>query len=265
MGLGALADCARDPLGFWLDLNRNYGPLAYARLAWLDVYMVNEPALVQEVLVARDAECVKDLAALEELVRLVGRGLVTSEGEPWRKRRRLISPALQPKHIAAYLETLASYAERAFAAYGDGEQRDLHVDSMRLTLAIAAKTLLGFDVGYEAERIGAIMDSAVRYYNDRLFPWQRILPASLPTPAQVRFQRAMRELDEIVKRVVARCRPESGTDDHLIVLGALVRQLDLELVNSRPLVLLPQITLRPQAGLPVIVRRREPATLARSA
>ena len=55
----------------------------------MHVYMLNDPELIQDVLVARHRECIKDVASLKELVRLVGFGLVTLEGESWHKRRKL--------------------------------------------------------------------------------------------------------------------------------------------------------------------------------
>ena len=226
--LGSIYRLARDPLRFWLDASRDYGPITHVELGFLHVYMLNDPELIQEVLVSRHRECIKDVASLKELVRLVGFGLVTLEGEGWHKRRKLSSPPLQPKRIAGYVDTMVKYTERTVARFGEGEQRDMHTDSRRLTMSIAAKTLLGFEMGYEAERIGEILDTAVDYYTSRLFPWQRILPAAVPTRLQVRFERAMRELDEIIFGLIARLRREDGAADADHLLGQLMRARDEE-------------------------------------
>jgi cytochrome P450 len=222
--IGSIYRLARDPLRFWKDASRDYGPITHVELGWLHVYMLNDPELIEDVLVTRHRECIKDVASLKELVRLVGLGLVTLEGEGWHKRRKLSAPPLQAKRIAGYVDTMVSYTERTIAGYQEGELRDMHVDSRRLTMSIAAKTLLGFEMGYEAERIGAILDTAVDFYTARLFPWQRILPAAVPTRLQVRFERAMRELDAIIFNLIARLRSEDREAEHL--LGQLMRAQD---------------------------------------
>src|SRR5438046_3027252 len=109
--VGSLPALARDPLGFICRVGRRYGELAYLRLGLSRVYLVNSPALIEEVLVGKHRDCVKDLGT-RELIPLVGNGLLTSEGEHWRRQRKLASPPLQPKRIAAYAEIMARCAER---------------------------------------------------------------------------------------------------------------------------------------------------------
>jgi cytochrome P450 len=223
--LGSLTSALTDVLALWIDMNRNYGPVSYARMAWFDLYMLNEPELITQFMVGHFRDSFKDLSALPEATQFMGLGVATLEGDAWRVRRKLASPAFQPKRIAGYVDSMVEYAERAATSYKQGEARDFHRDSMSLTLAIAAKTLLGFEMGHESQRIEAIMDLALGYFTKRMFRLsQRLIPAAVPTGDQRRFQSAIKEIDGMIYAMLARCRTESSASDHL--LAHLLRARD---------------------------------------
>ncbi len=221
--IGSARDLARDILGFVLGLGRRHGPVSFARVGLANIYMINEPELIEEVLIGRHRDCIKDLGT-RELIPLVGHGLLTSEGELWRRQRKLAAPPLQPKRIASYARTMVECAEREAAALREGELRDVHVDMMRLTLEIVGKTLLGFDARGEAERISRIVDAAMVYMDKQMNSPQGVLPKWVLTPDRYRFRKGVRELDAIVYHIIARCRAQDSQADHL--LARLVQARD---------------------------------------
>jgi cytochrome P450 len=202
-------------MAFFLSLGHEYGDVSFARFGPWPVYMINEPRLVEELLVGNHRDCIKDKST-RDLSPLVGNGLLTSEGDFWRKQRKIASPPMQPKRIAAYAATAADCAERAFAAYGDDDVRDVQIDMMRLTLEIVSKTLLGVDAQNEATRIGDVLDAFMAYYKRQMYSWEGFLPLSVPTPARRRMRRAVRELDAIIYAMIARCRRDDRDAEHFL-------------------------------------------------
>jgi cytochrome P450 len=214
--LGSAPAVLRDPFPFWLDLNRSYGPVSLARLAWINLYVVNEPELVCELFLKKSENICKDMSVIPEATRFMGHGVSTVDGEAWRARRKLAAPLFQPKRIAGYVDTMVAHAERLSAACAPDETRDVHRDFMSLTLAITAKALLGYDIGPESRRIEDIMNLALGHITTRMFRLsQHLIPAWVPTSEQRRFHHALRELDGLIYAVLARCRT-SPEADHLL-------------------------------------------------
>lgn len=214
--MGSAADVLRSPLNFWIDVNRNYGPVAYVRLGWFHVYVVNEPELVSQLFVGNFQNICKDMSALPEAMQFMGEGLSTVDGEIWRERRKLAAPVFQPKRITGYVDTMVEHAERFAASCTKDETRDLHRDLMSVTLAVSAKALLGYDVGPESRRIEDIMNLALNHFTTRMFQLsQHMIPSWVPTAEQRRFRSAIRELDDLIRPVLESCRthPEA---DHLL-------------------------------------------------
>jgi len=85
---------------------------------------------------------------------LVGNGLLTSEGEVWKRQRRLAQPAFHRQRISAYGDVMVDYAQRMIAMWRAGEVRDIHRDMMRLTLEIVVRTLFNADVSQDADKVG---------------------------------------------------------------------------------------------------------------
>lgn len=223
--IGSLPELGRDPLAFVMDLGRRYGPVSYTSIAAEKLYSLNDPELVEEALVGRYRDCIKDTGT-QELIPLVGRGLLTSEGELWKRQRKLASPPLSPKRIASYADTMVDCTERVCAGLRDGEERDVNVDMMALTLEIVGKTLLGFDARGEAARVARVLDVSMAYFDKQLRTWHGILPQWVRTPERVAFRKVLRELDAIVYGIIERCRRSDREADHLLARLVSARDED---------------------------------------
>jgi cytochrome P450 len=136
----------RDPLGYVERVAREHGDVAHFGFGSVDVYLLSDPELVREVLVTNHRNFIKS-RALQRSRRLLGQGLLTSEGEFHLRQRRMIQPAFHRDRIAGYAAVMCEYAESASAAWEAGMEVDMDREMARLTLAIAGKTLLGAEVG----------------------------------------------------------------------------------------------------------------------
>jgi cytochrome P450 len=129
--------------------------------------------------------------------RILGEGLLTSEGDFHRRQRRLSQPAFHRGRIASYGATVTDYGRLISDRWKEGEALDIHEEMMHLTLAIVAKTLFGADVESEAKEIGKALTEALALFNRITSPFAEILD-KLPLPSNRRFQWARERLDETI-------------------------------------------------------------------
>lgn len=223
--LGTTLASNRDPLRWVCELGHGYGPISSTRFGPIRVYLVNDPELIESVLVGQHRDCIKD-SWQRELSSLVGNGLLTSEGERWRHHRRLAAPALQPKRIANYAATMVECTDRFFARFANRERRRIEVDMSALTLEIAGKTLLGFDASGQTERVATILHAAGEHLTRQLYSFQAILPRWVPTPTRLRYRAAVSELDGMLYDIVRRCRSEAEPADHFLARLVAARSED---------------------------------------
>src|SRR5918911_2862022 len=159
----------RDPLSFLSALARDYGDIVHFRMGPQHTYMLNHPDLIKEVLVTHQDAFIKG-RALQRAKRLLGEGLLTSEGAHHRRQRRLAQPAFHRQRIETYGEVMIAYAARTAAAWRDAETIDLSREMMRLTLAIVAKTLFDADVEREAEDVGRALTDIMELFQMLMLP-----------------------------------------------------------------------------------------------
>src|ERR1051325_3325654 len=130
----------RDPLTYLARLAREYGDVVRFKSGPQNIFLLNHPDYVRDVLVTHHESFHKG-RALKRAKRLLGEGLLTSEGEFHRRERRLAQPAFHRQRINSYGSVMAEYAERAGSRWRDGETLDVSAQMMRLTLAVVGKTL----------------------------------------------------------------------------------------------------------------------------
>jgi cytochrome P450 len=202
----------RDPLGFLRATAGRHGDVVRVSIGPLQMTLVSHPELVESVLVTQNRLWQKD-RFLRVLRPVLGDGLLSSEGDFWRRQRRLAQPAFHRDRIAAYGGIMVDHATRLADQWRHGQVRDVHKDMMRLTLEIVAETLFGAQVGDHAEDVGEALEAVLTVVAD---PMEIFLPflKHLPTPQRRRFDRAIAKLDSILYGVFEQRRrseaPESG-------------------------------------------------------
>lgn len=199
----------RGPHIFFENLARRYGDISYFRFSGLDAFMINHPDYIKDVLVTNHQHFKKGLA-LQRAKRLLGEGLLTSEGEFHRRQKRLAQPAFHRQRIASYGEIMTDYGARASARWHDGETLDIAEEMMRLTLAIVGKTLFDADVESDTEEVGEAMNVVMGLFDTLTIPFFELLE-KLPLPQMQRFKKARAQLDRIIYRLIEE-RRRSGAD-----------------------------------------------------
>ncbi len=220
---GSLRPFRRDPIRFLSECARDYGDIARFKIGPQELFFVNHPDLIQDVLVTHHRNFVKG-RGLERAKRLLGEGLLTSEGEFHRRQRRLIQPAFHRKRVAAYGETMVAYAARLDERWEDGATLDIHQEMMHLTLSIVGKTLFDADVEGEADEIGQALTTAMQLFRSITVPLAELLE-KLPLPAKRRFKEARARLDATIYRMIAERR---GGEDRGDLLSMLLQAQDEE-------------------------------------
>lgn len=222
---GNVADFRRDRLGFLTDCARTYGDYVSMRLGPYRIMIVNHPDAIEDVLVTQNRRFIKHFAIRKRTGRTLGNGLLTSEGEFWRRQRRLAQPAFHRDRIDAYGVVMAEYADRMIRAWADDEPRDLHDDLMRVTLEVVGKTLFDADFAGDSADASRAMETLLEAYTKQVSKLI-LAPEWVPTPTNLATNRAVRRLDAILYRVVA-ARRASG-EDRGDLLSMLLKASDPE-------------------------------------
>ena len=207
--LGHLTMFRRDPLEFLLDSARKYGDVVHFEFGPQDVYLLNHPDYIKDVLVTNNRNFVKS-RGLEMAKKFLGEGLLTSEGEFHRRQRRLVQPAFHRQRVNAYAAVMTDYCDQTRSQWQPDETLDISQEMMRLTLAIVGKTLFDANVETEAREIGKALTDVMRLFDRITSPFAGLLE-KLPLPSNIRWLRAKQRLDATIYRIIDE-RRRSGED-----------------------------------------------------
>ncbi len=198
--LGSLRELRSDPLAFFTELHETYGDVASFRVMGVDAWLLSAPRDVEALLT--DGERFTKGRALAAGRRLLGNGLLTSEGEVWRRQRRLAQPAFHRHRVDAYGGAMVRFAARRAGSWVSGETRDLHEEMMGLTLEVVAHCLFSADVAGDAREVGQALEVALRELPLLLNPVRRALAPVLPTRRYRDLRGAIDTLDGVIHRMI---------------------------------------------------------------
>lgn len=227
--LGSARELRKDPFGAYGRAMKAHGETARFRVGpprfGFEFDAVFRPEGARQVLATDVAKYRKDAPVFAEMRRLLGEGLLTSEGERWRRDRRIVQPLFTRRRIATYVDTIATAADDLVASWAapaaSSEPVDLHESAMRYALDALGRAVLGEDVGEARpvlrEALPLLSAHAVR----RGLAIVR-LPPSLPTPANRRAANLQARIYGLVDEVIARGRAgrRSGEDLLSLLLAA---------------------------------------------
>jgi cytochrome P450 len=203
-----------NPLDFFTKLARTYGDVTSYRMAGEQLFLINDPKLIRDVLVTHNRNFTKS-RGLERSKRLLGQGLLTSEGAFHLRQRRLMQPAFHRDRVAGYGDLMVGYADRMRRSWTDGATLDIAREMNRLTLSIVGRTLFDVDVEQQAATVGEALTAVMESFWMTMLPFGEVLER-LPVPKLRRARMARARLDAIIYRMIADRRSSGGDRGDLL-------------------------------------------------
>lgn len=195
----------KNPLAFLETILQSGKKIYHLPLRVFDVYILNQPASIQHVLLDNHRNYSKDTFQYNLLASITGNGLLTSDGDFWLRQRRLAQPAFHRKKILTFSDIITGATQSMLEGWEDirsrGELVDIDAEMMRLTLEIVGKALFSVDLRVEAQTLTQSVLAAL----DHLVFRSRN-PFSLPNPIPTRrnreFQAALNRLNQAVEGII---------------------------------------------------------------
>ena len=209
----------RNPPEYFLQVSRRYGGVV--TLSPNRIFLITHPDGVKHVLQDNHTNYIKG-PWYKVLKPLMGDGLFSSDGDYWKRQRRLVQPAFQRKHhprmAGIVADATSSMLQRWEANASRAQVIDARAEVILLTLEILLRSMFSGDlIGCGQELREAILDcsrhmdlvSAVNVV--KLVAWFRIA-------RRRRFQRAIRRIERFILRVVEQRRRTQTDNGDLVSL-----------------------------------------------
>lgn len=212
----------RQPLDFTMHMYKRYGDVVSVPTLVGLLTLVFHPDGVRHVLQENHRNYNKDVPDYHILSLLLGRGLLTNDGESWLQQRRLIQPAFHRERIASFgtlmTDAAVTWGKRwETGGYVDtGKPLDIMREMASMTLSIVCKALFGADLREEdLQRVGRVLTTANHLLSEAFY-----VPGilSLPTPQHYQFNAARRELRLVVDEIIRQRRADSEQRGDLLAL-----------------------------------------------
>ncbi len=218
-----------------LDNWQQYGDIVRLQLGPFVVHMLSHPAHIRHVLIDNRQNYGRG-RGYQVLKLLTGEGLLTSEGDFWKRQRRLIQPPFTPKAVPHYgpeiTKTIAAFLTHWDDYATHGTVINGQTEMLKLTLQILGKTMFNLDLAAQAADISEAFTTAVAIVGDRITAGMDI-PRWAPTPSNLHLKRALHTLDTQIYALIAehQRQPQQHTD----LLAQLLNARDPETGKSMDL------------------------------
>jgi cytochrome P450 len=213
--MGNAMDLQRNILDFVTDVHRNYGSPARVRLLPNYYgYLLSDPANYKHILQENAATYSKEVLHFDILSLLIGRSVVTLNGNLWKRRRKMAQPAFHRQRINALTTTMTDITARMLTEWDAAPENnivDIEAEMTRLTLRIASKTLLNVEFEGDFDSVGLAFAEVNKFMSSRWVNPFALWTAKIPTPGNRGYRDAMRTLDQAVYGIIAE-RRRTGED-----------------------------------------------------
>ncbi|MGA7754179.1 MAG: cytochrome P450 [Candidatus Sulfotelmatobacter sp.] len=190
-----------NPILLFQHLADEYGDIAHYKIAWNHILFLNHPDYIREVLVVQNDNFIKE-RTVQRTKMLLGEGMITAEGAQHRSQRQVAQPAFHRQRIPEYADMIVQEGVRIRDRWRDGEQHDIAIDMMHLTLNVVAGTLFATDLRDEVDELADAINRIMGLYNFLV-----MLPAAewlvhVRPPGLAAFVRARKRIDAVVYRMI---------------------------------------------------------------
>ena len=122
--------------------------MAEFRTLFFRSYLINDPALVARVLTERPDDFPKSARIAEGLRPLLGNSVFVTNGEVWKRQRRIIDPAFEGGRLRDTFPAMLAAAEEAVARMGEGVQ-EVEEPASHVAADVIFRTLFSIPIEHE--------------------------------------------------------------------------------------------------------------------
>ncbi len=196
----------KNPLKYFMEVYDKFGDSILMKLLGQEFLLIRDPAHVKYVLQENSSNYTKSIM-YNELQKLVGKGLLTSEGAEWKKNRRIAQASFKKSSVEGFSKIFYEETKSVIDEWKNKTELDLSKEFMRITFRIVGKALFSTSVDEDSQKIDDALSIAQVRILDRaqgLFK----MPYSLPTPKNLKLKKAINDINEVVDNII-RTRIES--------------------------------------------------------
>jgi cytochrome P450 len=232
--LSDLVQFRDQPHRFLLELVRTYGDIVWYGKGRLGFVIGAHPKHVQHVLVEGQRIYLKTTFQYRLLSDVTGDGLLTSEGDLWRERRRIQQPAFHRTRLALVSEATVRATDQMWKRWMDEGRRTVNIadEMFRLSLDVVMDVLFGHPLG---DRGPEIVDATLGVLHHLIRRSRSIpgIPSWLSPGPHRRFHRALHMLDDVIGEVLKerRLRPGLGNGSLRNLLDLLIEAEDADKIT----------------------------------
>ena len=189
----------------------------------LQIHIVNNPDMIGHVLLNNHANYIRPRLTRKILKPIIGNGLLSADGEDWRKQRKIVAPAFAPAAVASMARLMAEAAQRQMTRWPEQRAKiDMARFATETTMAIIAETLFSGDARLMSGEAAMHIDRVIAAVGQpRLLNMLGLQDFDL-SPSMIRMRHSQRWLRASLRALVRERGAGGGGDDFF---GDLMRAL----------------------------------------
>lgn len=224
--LDLLKNSANIKLDFFKEMHTKYGNTFQLNILDRKAVLSTEPEVAKYILVDNNKNYTKSFAY--DIIKIfLGEGLLTAEGEYWKRQRRLAQPAFHKQKLDLMFFNMLTETEKSIFKinrYADTELLfDFNKILYELTLNIVNKTLFYNEVGDTTDAVYDLVSQANEFITDRINQPIR-MPDWVPSPQNLREKKVLKSMDKVFYGIIKRRR--NTTSSHEDLLSMLMDAID---------------------------------------
>lgn len=204
---------------------REYGDIIYMKLFGQNFYIIANPEHLRAIMVENADKFQKSRDYRTILSRFLGNGLLTSDGEFWKRQRKLAQPAFHTQRIAAYGDIMTRETEKMLARWEGQATVPVAREMMSLTLNVVTQSLFHADVSEDTQKVWDAFSQINEIANRQTQAVVRV-PAWVPTESNRTMKHATDTLHGIIMRIIAERRKNLEDTGDLLSMFMLAEDED---------------------------------------
>jgi cytochrome P450 len=217
--IGSIPNVIRYQGNYFMQAWKQHGDIYSMKLGPLDLVIINHPDFAQHILRDNARNYVKGGALNEAARGILGNGLVMSEGDYWRKQRRMMQPQFHRQYLASITDLMSEAIEEIMGNWdslaGSGEAQNVSTLFAEVTMNVIMKTMFGRSIDPEEIKLASdAFNYALRYLMQDAVTGK--FPAWLPVPGRKQYHEALAKIDAFVYGIIKQ-RRENPTVSYDII------------------------------------------------